>query len=180
MFVARRLLSAIPALLGILTITFFLLSLVPGDPVDLMLGEQASTARQTSVQTRSRSRSTDRDEIRELSIEDDQRRSRNFIFDDKARYKNRSKTVSPQPIELAVTSMCLALLIGIPLGVFAATNKNKFIDHVARAFLTHRNKPSLVLDRSISRLTSSLSNLIGFPVSERGGLDHLHSPRVSH
>ncbi|MES2962447.1 MAG: glutathione ABC transporter permease GsiC, partial [Bdellovibrionota bacterium] len=40
----RRLIASLPVLLGVVTISFFLLALVPGDPVDVMLGEQASSA----------------------------------------------------------------------------------------------------------------------------------------
>ena len=36
-FIARRLLFAIPLLLGIVTITFFVIQLAPGDPMDMFL-----------------------------------------------------------------------------------------------------------------------------------------------
>ncbi|MDX8396643.1 MAG: ABC transporter permease [Mariprofundaceae bacterium] len=39
-----RLLQAIPTLLGVATLVFFLLHLVPGDPIDAMLGETAIAA----------------------------------------------------------------------------------------------------------------------------------------
>ncbi|HEY0905693.1 MAG TPA: glutathione ABC transporter permease GsiC, partial [Methylophilus sp.] len=39
-----RLCGLLPVLLGVLLLTFALLHLVPGDPVDVMLGESASTA----------------------------------------------------------------------------------------------------------------------------------------
>jgi peptide/nickel transport system permease protein len=37
-YAVRRLLQAIPVILGIITITFFLSNAIPGDPVDVMLG----------------------------------------------------------------------------------------------------------------------------------------------
>ncbi|RMF46132.1 MAG: glutathione ABC transporter permease GsiC, partial [Deltaproteobacteria bacterium] len=36
-----RLLQAVPTLLGVATLVFFLLHMVPGDPVDALLGETA-------------------------------------------------------------------------------------------------------------------------------------------
>jgi ABC-type dipeptide/oligopeptide/nickel transport system permease component len=39
-----RVLQAIPTLLGVATLVFFLLHLVPGDPVDALLGETAMAA----------------------------------------------------------------------------------------------------------------------------------------
>ncbi|MEA2002346.1 MAG: ABC transporter permease, partial [Actinomycetota bacterium] len=41
-FVARRLLYAIPVLLGILIVTFALARLIPGDPCRSILGEKAT------------------------------------------------------------------------------------------------------------------------------------------
>jgi len=42
--ISLRLLQAIPTLLGVVTLVFFLLHLVPGDPVDALLGEMALAA----------------------------------------------------------------------------------------------------------------------------------------
>ena len=41
-FLIRRLLLTIPVLLGVATLVFSLIHLVPGDPVQAMLGETAS------------------------------------------------------------------------------------------------------------------------------------------
>src|SRR4051812_5664587 len=41
-FLVRRLISTVPVLIGVVTITFLLLHFVPGDPAEIMLGEQAS------------------------------------------------------------------------------------------------------------------------------------------
>ena len=41
-FLVRRLLLTIPVLLGVATLVFSLIHLVPGDPVQAMLGESAS------------------------------------------------------------------------------------------------------------------------------------------
>ncbi|MGH7529809.1 MAG: ABC transporter permease [Gemmatimonadales bacterium] len=42
--VGRRLLAAIPTLFGVLVVTFLLLNVVPGDPVQEMVGERADSA----------------------------------------------------------------------------------------------------------------------------------------
>ena len=41
-FLVRRLLLTIPVLIGVATLVFSLIHLVPGDPVQAMLGESAS------------------------------------------------------------------------------------------------------------------------------------------
>ena len=43
-FFFNRLLWTVPILLGVVSLVFLLLHLVPGDPVDVMLGEQALAA----------------------------------------------------------------------------------------------------------------------------------------
>ena len=40
----RRLTTLLPVVAGVLCLTFALLHMVPGDPVDVMLGESASAA----------------------------------------------------------------------------------------------------------------------------------------
>ena len=40
----RRLAVLLPTVLGVVTLIFFLIHFIPGDPVELMLGETASTA----------------------------------------------------------------------------------------------------------------------------------------
>ena len=42
--IGRRLLLLVPTVLGVLTLVFFLVHLIPGDPVEVMLGETASRA----------------------------------------------------------------------------------------------------------------------------------------
>jgi ABC-type dipeptide/oligopeptide/nickel transport system permease component len=41
-YIARRLLFVIPQLFGIILVSFFLVKLIPGDPVVMMLGPVAS------------------------------------------------------------------------------------------------------------------------------------------
>ena len=140
--VARRLLSSIPALIGILTITFFLLPLVPGDPVDLMLGEQASIADKSAL----------RHEL-DLDLPLPQRFAKftgGLVQGNLGTSFTTHQPVTaligerlPATLELAVSSMLLALAIGIPMGVFAAIKKRKAFDHFARVFsVTGSSLPS--------------------------------------
>ena len=57
-YLLRRLLLTVPVLLGVATLVFALIHLVPGDPAQSMLGETASPAE--VAQLRQRSASTSR------------------------------------------------------------------------------------------------------------------------
>ena len=51
-FLVRRLVLTIPVVLGVATLVFSLIHLVPGDPVQAMLGESASPADMAELRTR--------------------------------------------------------------------------------------------------------------------------------
>src|SRR5678816_2643557 len=51
-FLVRRLLLTIPVLVGVATLVFSLIHLVPGDPVQAMLGESASPQDVAQLRTR--------------------------------------------------------------------------------------------------------------------------------
>jgi ABC-type dipeptide/oligopeptide/nickel transport system permease component len=51
-FLVRRLVLAIPVLLGVATLVFSLIHLIPGDPVQAMLGDAASPESVIELRTR--------------------------------------------------------------------------------------------------------------------------------
>ena len=51
-YIARRVISLIPVLLGVSIIVFSLIRMIPGDPVTVMLGERAHGWRTSSARAR--------------------------------------------------------------------------------------------------------------------------------
>jgi peptide/nickel transport system permease protein len=51
-FILRRLLQAIPVIIGVSVLTFILMILVPGDPVQKLLGQRASPETVAELRTR--------------------------------------------------------------------------------------------------------------------------------
>ncbi|PIS37530.1 MAG: peptide ABC transporter permease, partial [Nitrospirae bacterium CG08_land_8_20_14_0_20_52_24] len=43
-YIIKRLLLLVPIVLGVVTLVFFLVHMIPGDPVEIMMGEQAQAA----------------------------------------------------------------------------------------------------------------------------------------
>jgi peptide/nickel transport system permease protein len=174
---ARRFLTTIPALFGVITIVFFLLPLVPGDPVDLMLGEQASTLDKQALK-------------HDLGLDLAPLPRFGKFLTDLARLDLGTSFTSQRPVsaeiserfpataELAVTAMFLALLVGIPMGVLAALNKNRSFDHFSRlSALAGTSLPSYWLGPLLVYIFAL--KLDWLPISERGGVDHLILPSIT-
>ncbi len=127
---AHRLVTAAIVLLGVSSITFFLLHLVPGDPVEVMLGESANIA--------------DRAQLRaELGLDAPLLQQWMTFHKGLLTFDFGSSLYSKKPIAavlaeripwtliLAVASLCIAILIAVPLGVLAALRPNTLWDSVA-------------------------------------------------
>jgi peptide/nickel transport system permease protein len=126
-FVGRRILLAIPVLLGILIATFLLARMIPGDPCRSLLGERASAA---ACERFAKNKGLDRPIPVQLGI---------YVGDvaqgDFGNSIRFSRPVSqilierlPLTIELSLTALILALLVGIPLGVVSAMKHNTAVD----------------------------------------------------
>src|SRR5690348_2882468 len=120
-FIFRRLLLAIPTLVGVLVVAFLLLYVAPGDPVEAMVGERADSA--TIARLREELRLNDPLPVQfghyvAGVVKGDLGRSyitnRPIIKDIIERF--------PKTLELAGAAMLLATLCGVTLGIFSARN----------------------------------------------------------
>ncbi|HKY51830.1 MAG TPA: ABC transporter permease, partial [Candidatus Limnocylindria bacterium] len=137
-YIARRLLYAIPTLIGISIIVFAISRLAPGDPVQLYtFGIQDIT--QADIDRIRAAHGLDKPlPLQYLTwatnaLQGDFGRS--IIYPS----QNASRLIIeriPNTIQLAVAALLLQLLIGVPLGIIAALNRGKIIDQVARFFST--------------------------------------------
>ena len=127
----ERLLQLVPVLLGVSLIVFVMMTLTPGDPVEIMIGDQQITPEQEETLRRDMG----------LDLPPPQR-FLNFIGnaltgDFGLSFFHRRPVADvigerlPATIELTLVSLILALLVSIPLGVIAAVHKNGLIDRLA-------------------------------------------------
>ena len=131
-FIARRLLVTIPLMLGILFVTFFLMQMVPGNPVDRMLGERGGTPEERARLTHELGLDRPWYErfgayILDLAHGDPGRTllSREKIADEIAdRF--------PNTCILAITSLLLATALGLSTGVLSAVWPGSWVDHACR------------------------------------------------
>ena len=131
LFLIRRLLLAIPALLGLMVLTFVLVRVVPADPATTLAGE---TATPQQVQEIRRKYGFDRPLYEQFAIYVGQVASGdlgNSVFSNRPVMDDVRRTL-PATLELIVVSLLLAALIGIPLGTLSAVHHNGLLDHVVR------------------------------------------------
>lgn len=126
-YTIRRLLAAMPVVIGVLFVTFVLARALPGEPCTAMLGEKASPEICEAFN-------------REQGL--DQPLSTQFVifagdmlrgdFGDSIRFKRPVGEILierlPQTIELGAAALMIAVVVGIPLGIISAVRRNSAAD----------------------------------------------------
>jgi len=133
-FLARRLLVLIPVLFFMSVIVFGVLRLIPGDPVDVMMG-----ADQVDAQTRQALR---HELGLDLSLPHQYLRwvGRVVRGDLGRSVRNRESVVAliadklPKTLLLTAASSLVALVVALPLGILAAVRRNTGADYAAMVF----------------------------------------------
>jgi len=176
-YLIRRLLLTIPVILGVATLVFALIHLVPGDPAQAMLGE---TAPQADVLKLRHSLGLDQPLLTQYRtfmsglVRGDLGTS--FRYNTPVTAQIREKF--PNTATLALAAMCFAILFAIPLGIVAAVFRGTFIDHAAMTIaLAGISMPNFWLGPLLAILFAV--RLGWLPVSGTGGLSHLILPAVT-
>jgi len=174
---ALRLALALPALWLVLTLVFLLIHIVPGDPVQQMLGEGA---RAEDLQQLRHSLGLDQP----LHVQYGKYLSglvrgdwgQSFRFQLPVLQVVRQRY--PATLELACVSLLVCVAIGIPSGVLAAHRRGRAADRAVGIFtLFGLSVPNFALGPVLVLIFSIQLGL--FPVSGRGSLLHLVLPALT-
>ena len=129
-YIVLRLLLLVPTLLGVLVITFALLTLAKGDPVVAMLGERADSAAVARVRA-------------ELHLDDPvSLRFAHYVEDVATGNLGRSYITHrpiarellqrfPATLKLATSAMALAIIVGLSIGIHGAVRPGSWSDRIA-------------------------------------------------
>jgi peptide/nickel transport system permease protein len=176
-FLLWRLAHAVVVVFGVLTVVFFLVRVTPGDPVLLMVSPDAPA---TAVAELREKLGFDRP----LPVQYVRYLRRALTGDLGASIRHYRPVVAlilerlPATAELTATSMALALLVAVPLGILAAVRRGSPSDLVSRAVaLVGQSMPTFWLGILLIILFSVQLRLL--PTSGRGTFAQLVLPTVT-
>lgn len=179
MFIKKifSLLGILLVIWGVASFSFLLIHLIPGDPVDQILGDMASAVEKQKL-------------YYELGLNQSLFQQYLHFFKNlfqgnlgyslysKVSVASYLKESLPATIELSLAAMFMAILFSIPLGVFSALKKYSFFDNsLSTLSLFTLSTPGFLLGPFLIWLLALKFPL--FPAGERGDLIHLFLPALS-
>ena len=176
-YLLRRMLALVPVALGVATLTFALIHLVPGDPVVAMLGDTAAPADLAGMR-------------HQLGL-DRPLAAQYASFLTGLAHGDLGESISyhqpvarliaerfPATLELAGAGLLVAILVAFPLGFIAGAKPGSAGDVGAMGFaILGISVPHIYLGPLLMILFSL--DLRWFPLTGRGGLGHLVLPAVT-
>ncbi len=179
-FLGRRFLASLIVVFGVVTLVFFILRAVPGDPVESILGEQALEV--------------DKEQMREcLNLHEPLWRQYTLFWQDVfngtfgelcdspgVTVMDRLVDNIPATFELALAAMGFAILFGLPLGIIAALRPYSWVDNTtAVVSLMGISIPNFWLGPMLLILFSLTLQVLPNPGAEVAGLTALVLPAVT-
>jgi peptide/nickel transport system permease protein len=132
-YILKRLILAVPTLVGVSLIVFFMVRLIPGGVVEQIAGDNQLTA---DVRARiERDLGLDRPAYEQYFRWGGGVLKLDFgtSLRDRSSISGRLKDTLPTTLEMAVLAIIISLLIALPVGIISAIRQDSIIDYVARS-----------------------------------------------
>ncbi len=176
-YIASRLILAIPTVLAVLTLVFFVVRVIPGDPATAALGDYAS--KEAVEALRERMGLNDPLYVQYFRFLSD------LVRGDLGKSMITGKEISelvrqvlPYTLELTITAIFIGAILGVPIGIYTARHVNTSIDYAGRVgSLAGLSVPAFYLGILIMLLFAYKIQL--FPAVGGGDLKDLKS-NLSH
>lgn len=165
-FIFKRVAMVIPTFIGITLLTFALIHLIPGDPIEIRMGERGLSpeVHQQMMHQLGLDKSLPEqyfDYLKGIAHGDFGKSFKNNVP-----VLDEFLSLFPATIELAVFAILFAIIIGIPIGILAAIKRGSIFDHSVMAIsLTGYSMPIFWWGLLLMLLVSVQWNLT--PVSGR-------------
>lgn len=131
-YIGKRLLMMIPVMLGVIVIVFTLLYITPGDPVDTLLGDDATPEMVEQLREELGLNGTYIERLGKYIV-DLLHGDLGICYATKQPVMERIVQTFPNSLKLAGCSVLLALIIGLVLGIVSAVKQYSIFDTVAMA-----------------------------------------------
>ena len=127
MFLVHRLIRFVTVIFGVLLLTFLLIHLVPGDPVEVMLGESASSADREALRSEL---GLNQPLLQQFGTYLNKLAHGDFghSIHTKASITELIQTRYPATLKLALLALMIGLAVGIPLGIYSALKAGRWQD----------------------------------------------------
>lgn len=173
-YIIKKLILMIPVLIGLTVLIFMILHLSPGDPVDMIVGPNATPEVYENVR---RDLGLDKPLITQYLIF-----IKNAVRGDLGRSILQKRPVIdmikqrfPVTLELGFWGLLLSFIIAVPTGIIAAINRETKVDYIAMAIaLLGISIPSFFLGLMLLYFFAFRMNM--FPISGYGTWRHLVLP----
>jgi len=170
-YLATRLVLAIPTFLAVLTLVFFVVRVIPGDPATAALGDYASKEAVDAM--RERMGLNDPLYVQYFRFLGDLLRGNlgNSMITGKP-ISELVMQVLPYTLQLTLSSVLVGAMLGVPIGIYTAVQRNSFIDYLGRVLsLAGLSVPAFYLGILIMLLLAVQIDL--FPAVGGGDLHDL-------
>jgi len=177
-YLLRRLLSSISTLLGVVTLTFFALRLLPGDPATMLISQGGGTAEQIAALRSQLGLDTPLviQYVRFLNG-----LLRGDLGQSLVTHRPVAEVIAeqvPHTVSLAMTATLLAVLLGVLLGIFAAASQGTWVDGLCMALAVVGVSIPIPLSGLLLILLFSLT-LGWLPATGQGSWRHLIMPALA-
>ena len=135
MMILKRMMMAVPSLIGVVIVTFLLTRALPGDPAAYFAGPAATTEAIQQIRVKL---GLDKPLYIQFVryVEDLAHGDLGNSLTTGQPVGQEIKTRLPASAELTLLGLIVSMLIAVPLGILAATRPNSLIDHACRVIAT--------------------------------------------
>ncbi len=135
MMILKRMMMAVPSLIGVVIVTFLLTRALPGDPAAYFAGPAATTEAIQQIRVKL---GLDKPLYVQFIryVEDLARGDLGNSLTTGQPVGHEIKTRLPASAELTLLGLIVSVVIAVPLGILAATRPNSLIDHACRVIAT--------------------------------------------
>ena len=136
-YIIRRLLYAIPTLIGVSIVIFLALQVVPGDPVAVMLGDNPGVPIRPEDRAKIEAEPGLSDNLASQYV----KWMKDVVTGNLGNSYWRADTVAalikrrgPLTLEITIIAIIISWVVGLPVGVISALRRNTLPDYIARFF----------------------------------------------